>query len=254
MGGGLSIEQKNSQSIYNNIAQESSEVCSVAISANSNISITANNSTLKNLNFDNGIVNNASSCALKASLQTTLLNSLKNKQSSTQVDIPGPFTILGDLIGSKDSINESNSQTIANESTQLMNSMCQNPLNANQNISLIVNNTTVDGLNKNNLISSNKFQCVIDNMSRFYAQNDESNTQIATQVRIDGMIFIIIIIVVGIVAVIIAKEAFKSKKGNSSFKEDNAVEAAAVSSLLKPQTVRKPPPIPNPVFNKGVVV
>ena len=162
------------------------------------------------------------------------MNDLKSQQGATQFDVPGIFTVLGDLLGSKDSINQDNSQMIANEATQLMSSMCQDNTSANMNIRLILDDVNLTDVNFNNLAKSNKFNCIVNNMGSFYAQNDESNTQNATQVRIDGMVFLAIIIVIGVIAVAAIKYGFKHRKKESQ--QNDQVEDTALKAAMDDKT------------------
>lgn len=216
MGGGLSIGQNNFQETSTNVNQSSQASCINTYVEASDISITANNSTLNNLNNNQSILNNSSTCALKASLDSSIINKLKSTQKATQVDVPGPFTILSDLLGAGDSISQNNTQVISNQATQAMNSLCQNNDTTSKNVAIIVNNTTVNDLNLSNLIKNNKTNCVIENTSKFFAQNDETNSQTATQVRISMFVVIALVIAIGCIGVAAIKYGFKSKKEENS--------------------------------------
>lgn len=231
MGGGLSIAQKNVQSISTKVTQESVERCSIACTASQNINITAKGGSMRDLNFKNGCISNSSSCTLKASLKSSIINDLKSQQGATQFDVPGIFTVLSDLLGSKDSINQNNSQVIANEATQLMNSLCQDNTVVDSNVNLVLDDVNLTDVDFSNLAKSNKFNCVINNMGSFYAQNDESNTQAASQTRIDGMIFLALIIVIGVIAVAAIKYGFKRRAKKA--KDDNQVEDTILKTELK---------------------
>jgi hypothetical protein len=233
MGGGLSIQQSNKQSVSTKIVQQSVEQCSIACSATTNINITAKGGSMRDLNFKNGCISNSASCSLKASLKSTIMNDLKSQQGATQFDVPGIFTVLGDLLGSKDAINQQNSQMIANEASQLMSSMCQDNTSVSMNVNLILDDVNLTDVNFNNLAKSNKFNCVINNMGSFYAQNDESNTQNATQVRIDGMVFLAIIIVIGVIAVAAIKYGFKRRNNN---KQNDKVEDTVLKAAMDDKT------------------
>ena len=230
MGGGLSIDQANKQSTSTKITQESVERCSIACTSSQNINITAKGGSMRDVNFDAGCISNSASCSLKASLSSTILNDLKDNQGASQFDVPGIFTVLSDLLGAKDSINQDNSQMISNEATQLMNSLCQDNSSVNMNISLVLDDVNLTDVNFTNFAKSNKFNCIINNMGSFYAQNDEANTQNATQVRIDSMVFLAIIIVVGVIAVAAIKYGFKRRKKTS--KTNNQVEDTVLKAEL----------------------
>lgn len=237
MGGGMSIEQNNLQSTSTSALESSQEFCSIATYNLSDVNITANNSTLNNVRAGQVVSSNSSSCALKSTLQTSIINNLKSQQGATQVDIPGIFTFLGDLTGSSDSINQNNSQVISNQSSQLMNSMCQDNKTNAVSVSLVVNNTTVNNLDLSNYVRNQKFNCVIANMSSFLAQNDESNSQKATQVRIDGLVFVILIIVAGVIGVAALKYGFKS---SSKTNPDGSLEKTLELSALGPRASTLP--------------
>ena len=244
-GGGLKIDQTNFQSTSSKVITSSNSNCSKAIVASTDINIVANNSTLNNDKAGNAILSNSVSCVEKATLTTDITNSLKDKSKATQVDVPGPFTVLEDLLGAGDDINQNNSQIIANQASQMINSLCQNNETTPLKVSLILNNTSLTDVNFSNYIRNNKFNCVIDNMASFYAQNDESNTMEATQVRMSMFIFIALIIAIAVVAVAAIRYGFKSKGKNN----DSLNLGTTINSVVKPPpTQAKPPTIPNPAF------
>lgn len=250
MGGGLSIEQNNNQTIKNSISQEAVSRCVIAQAANENIDLSLTGGSITNSSFKNGIISNSASCSLKSSLQSQLINDLKSQQGATQFDVPGPFTFLSDLVGSKDNINQNNSQLIANQATQLINSLCQNNQTADQNINVVSVDETIDGVTFGNFIKSNKFDCTIDNMASFIAQNSESNTQKATQVRIDSMVFLALIIAIAVIAVAAIKYGFK-KRALKQSNDDEGEEIKAVMDAPNPY-LKKPPTMRNPVFTKNL--
>lgn len=237
MGGGLSIEQADTQNISNKISQSSIEQCSIANTASQNININATGGSLNNDNFKNGILSNNTSCALKASFSTTLLNNLNNTQGATQIDIPGIFTILNSLAGNKDDINQSNAQNISNEATQAMNSLCQNNDTAPQVINIDTKGANINNTTFGNFVKSNKFSCTLTNMAAFYAQNSETNSQSAVQVQIDSMVFIAIIIAIAVIAVAAIKYGSK-KKGNNNNSNDRS------DNKLIDDIIKEPAPIP----------
>lgn len=245
---GLDINEANIQSTSTINQQSSQENCINANIATENVQISAVSSLIEGNNFSNVIMNNNSSCNLKASLQSAITNKLASKQKSTQFDVPGPFTILSDLLGGGDSINETNRQTISNEVTQAMNSLCQNNNTAPKVVDLVVNNTKLINNDFSNYIKSNKTQCIIDNMSSFYAQNSEANTQTATQVRIGAIVFIVLIIVAGSVAVAIVKYGFKGKSAaqQDSSKDDDTTTTTTTTSPALPKPVST---LKNPASN-----
>lgn len=252
MGGGMSIEQSNKQTALTKIAQQSTESCMVACSAVQNINIVAKGGSMTDVNFKDGCISNVSSCALKASLQSSIFNNLKSQQGATQFDVPGIFTFLEDLIGAGDNINQQNSQLISNQASQFMNSVCQNNISTPQNIDLTLTNVNLKDVTFGNYATSNKFSCIINNMGSFYAQNDESNTQQATQIRIDSMVFLALIIVAGVVAVAALKYGFQKKSVNTS--GSNSLEKLEVKSIFSQKSsIKKPPKISNPMFTKKLL-
>lgn len=212
MGGGMSINQQNLQSVSNDSLQSSQENCTNVETLVSKTTIIATDSNINNLTDTNVISGNNSSCVLKSNLQTKLLNSLKDDQSATQFSVPGPFTVLQDLVGASLDENQNNAQIIANSSSQLMNSMCQNNNSVPSEITIIVNGSTLNNNNFSKLIKNNKSSCIISNSASFYAQNSATNTQVATQVQISMFVFIALIIVIGVIGVAAIKYGFKSKK------------------------------------------
>jgi len=232
----MSINQSNEQSVATDIAQETTQRCSVACSATSNIHIVATDSTIGNISSTTSCITNDSSCALTSCLQSSIINNLKDQQKSLQMDVPGLFSVLSQLAGGNNQdINQTSSQQISNQATQLTNSLCQNNTVVTKNVDFVLHNDTVNNIDLNALGESNKFQCVIKNMSKFTAQNNESNSQSATQLRISGLIFIIMIIVIGVVAVAIFKYGF-SKKGDKKAPTINVTEENKAPQLTESET------------------
>ena len=264
MGGGMSIEQKNNQTIKNNISQEAISRCVIAQSSTQDINLTLTGGSITDSSFQNGVISNSASCSLKSSLQSQLINDLKSQQGATQVDVPGPFTVLSDLLGSKDNISQDNSQLISNQATQAINSLCQNNQVSNQNINIVAVDETIDGVTFGNFVKSNKFDCTIDNLSSFIAQNSESNSQVATQVRIDSIVFIALIIAVGVIAVTAIKYGFKKrslKQKDNTLEEEKAILDApdpylnqkTKTDLPSPSLKSQKPPVTNnPLFSRNL--
>ena len=251
----MSIEQKNDQDIESNITQMSLARCVVTKKAEQNINATIVNSNVSNLELSNTVAGNQSSCALRSSLQSTVINSLKDKQGATQVDVPGPFTVMGDLVGSKDNITQENSQRIASQASQLINSLCQDPLLANQDVNLRIIGANVNGLKIPNALLGNKSSCVIQNTSSYFNQNSESNTQSATQVKIDSMIFMILFIVIGCVAYAAIRYGINRKGKKSSDSKDNTdnTENTILKSIInKNKTPKKVNVYPPPSYKQSL--
>lgn len=255
MGGNMSIQQSDNQEIKNSISQVSTERCTVAFTSTQNINLTLSGGSISDSSFENSVLANDSSCALKASLSTSIINSLKNQQGASQFDVPGLFTMLTALTGGgNDSISQNNSQLIANEASQLMNSLCQDNSTSTQNVNIIASNEIIENVKFGNYVKSNKFDCILDNSAAFYAQNDESNTQQASQTRIDGMIFLAIIIAVAVIAVAAIKYGFKKRQLASKDTSGEALKAVLDEPIdvdeAPPPYSKKPPP-PSPVLSRG---
>lgn len=199
MGGQLSINQNNYQVTSNKISQISNEECINYCDNTSDINTTIINSNIGLAKIGGVCLVDSPSCVLKAALDTDLINKLSNTQSASIADLTGIFSFLNNLTSAGDTINQSNYQGITNEATQQMNSLCLNTATVGGTISTLVVGSKVKELDIGKTGHTTKSNCVIDNMSRFYAQNDETNDQSAKITRMSMIILIIIFILIIIV-------------------------------------------------------
>jgi len=255
MGLSLSIEQSNYQETNNQISQISNEECINFVTNNAEIITNIDGSTIGNLEITEAAFLNSPSCILKASLDSSLINTLSNKQSAQITDMAGLFTALDALarIGGSDDISQSNYQIISNESTQQMNSLCNNYATSQ---GAIINNIE-DSKIRNVIINSNsesdKSSCIIDNMSKSYISNNESNDQSAKITRMGILAILLMLLLVGALAFIMKhhkkhKSADAKDSNSISFGNDDTGELA--EALFNDKTVPKTPNagIPSPRY------
>ena len=186
MGGNTSIFQNSEQDTNTRVAQISNENCVNACIDNGNaLDIIITNSTINgDINFTSACLISGASCTLKASLDSTLINTQSNKQSGDIDDENNIFTALNQLfdIGSTDDITQSNYQSISNEVSQVMNSTCQNEQEiTNNSLAVRLTGDTINGdinLTEKGTIANT--QCIITNQAKSYVKNDQKNTQVAT--------------------------------------------------------------------------
>lgn len=189
MGGSTSIFQKSEQNTNTRVAQISNENCvNACITSNNNDLIKITNTTINgDINFTSACLITGAGCTLKSSLDSTLLNTQTNKQSSKIDDENSPFTIFNQMldIGSSNDINQSNYQSISNDVSQMMNSTCQNDQEiTNNSLAVILTGDTINGdINLTEKGTITNTQCIITNMAKSYVKNDQSNTQIATIIK-----------------------------------------------------------------------
>lgn len=223
MGLSLSIDQSNYQKTSTSISQISNEECINYVTNDAQIITNIDDSTIGNLEITEAAFLNSPSCILKASLDSTLTNTLTNKQNAQITDMAGLFTALDALarIGGSDSINQENYQIISNEVTQQMNSLCTNYATVQ---GAIINN--IDDSKVRNLIitanaQSDKSSCVIDNMSKSYISNNETNDQTAKITRM-GILAIILMLLLVAAFIFIMNHHKKHK-------DDNGKDADSIS-------------------------
>jgi len=203
MGPRYSITQNNYQDVSNQISQISNEECINFCSNNTDIIVNQTGGDIGNLKIGEGCFINSPSCILKASLDSSIVNTLASEQASSISNPGGIFGALEDLAsaGSSENITESNYQFITNQATQQMNSLCMNHVESGGTITYNISEGRVKNLVLGKKDQITKSKCVIDNMSKFYAQNNESNKQtakIATAGIGAGLILIILIIIIGL--------------------------------------------------------
>ena len=186
MGQSTSIFQSSSQDISNQIAQISNENCvNSCIAGNNKTDLEFRNSTLDgNVNVTNACFISGSSCILKSSLDSSLINNQSSTQKGSILDKQNLFDLFNEFatIGSSDSINQSNFQSISNEITQIINSTCQNPTEvSNNSTTQLYDNTTVKGsIIITNQGANTNSQCIINNMTKSYVSNSQTNSQSAS--------------------------------------------------------------------------
>lgn len=186
MGGSTSIMEKSEQDTSNRITQISNENCvNACVIGGNNAIINISNTTIRgDINYSSACIISGAGCTLKASLDSTLLNTQASEQDASISEEEDPFTLLNQLfdIGSSDNISESNFQSISNEITQIMNSTCQNNQEiSNNDLTLFLSNDDVEGsINLTESGSITNTQCILNNMSKSYVKNDQKNTQKAS--------------------------------------------------------------------------
>lgn len=185
MGLSLSITQNDEQSISNQISQISNEQCINVCTNDGSIDIDISGGKVEGINITDACFINSASCNLKSSLDSKLINSLSSKQKGDITDISGLFTLFDDLarIGGADDITQNNYQDISNQATQQMNSICLTPATENRPVVIDISGGNTGFINIDNSATISKSQCVIDNVSKFYAQNSEVNDQTAKILR-----------------------------------------------------------------------
>ena len=256
MGLSMSINQSNYQETSNQISQISNEECINYVTNDTEIVVNIDGGSYGNIDISAIALLNSPSCILKASLDSSLINTLSNKQSAQITDMAGLFTALDALarIGGSDSISQSNYQKIMNESTQQLNSLCKNYSGAEEPIILNLTDTKVRNINIKKLAESNKSDCVINNMVKSYISNNETNDQTAKITRMGIMAIILLIIIIIIIGVVMRhhkkhKKADASDSSSISFGNDDTGELADAlfndkggsgsSSLAKPAIASK---------------
>lgn len=222
MGANLSITQNSYEDVTNQLTQISNEECINFCSDSSNFTIVLDGGEYGNITADSICVINSASCNLKAALDGTLINSLSNRQKGDIEDQGGLFALLGALadIGSADDINQNNYQNIMNEATQQLNSICQTSDANNNNYSFIAKNAKVRNVNLTSKANISKSQCIIDNMSKFYASNNESNDQSATISKTGMFLLILIILLLVIIVIYGAKHNQRKKSAEEKLLEE----------------------------------
>lgn len=253
MGQNLSINQSSYENVSNQVSQISNEECINFCSNDTNFIVNQTGGDIGNLKIGQGCFINSPSCVLKASLDTELINTLSNIQKS-EISTPGGiFGALDQLasIGNSESIDESNYQNIVNQSTQQMNSLCMNHVDVGGTIVYNISGGRVKNLILGKKGQISKSRCVIDNMSKFYAQNSETNEQTAKIEKTAigaGLLLIILIIIIGLVS----KHHKKHKPGDGAFsedvsfgKQDSILDDVKALQLLN-ETPSAPPPLYEP--------
>jgi hypothetical protein len=225
MGLSLSIQENSVENVSNQISQLSNEYCINFCTNDTSITLNIDNSEIGNIKIDTACFVDSASCNLKSSLDSTLINSLSNFQKGDITDLSGPFTFLDALarIGGGDNIDLNNYQNISNESTQQMNSICQTNATSTGPILINLDNDKVENLIVDKKAGISKSNCVIDNMSKFYAQNSEKNSQVATITRAGILAILALIIAIAIVIKLLTHHS----SHNNNDKQDMGEELLA---------------------------
>jgi sulfur relay (sulfurtransferase) complex TusBCD TusD component (DsrE family) len=260
MGQNQSANASTEEDSTNNISQISTEKCIQSVLDASAIKLNFVDSTIGgDINVDRVITVNGTSCNLKSSLDSQLIDKQATFQDLNLQDInkDDPIETLAreaqnitpwgaaesafsTLLGKNQTINEKNIQKVINEVTQQMNSICQNKV-ATENAPIIQNfdGTNVKGsVNINDKQQVSNTSCTITNQARSYVKNDQTNTQKGSITRLqeDGLIagFIALIIAIAVIGMVTAfgMKAFSKKRK---------------SVATNPQTYGNPPP---PAYSK----
>ena len=223
--GGSTIKTRNEQEIRNQITQISEANCITTALNTSQIKIDVINSTIGgDLNIQRVQLINGISCTLRSSMDSELINNQSNDQSGTientdeldpisrAIDSLSKLTPWGaasDIFESlrQDTLDLASIQKVTNEVTQQINALCQNRV-ANENAPInvsIVDSKVKGNVNINEEQKVSNTSCIIENTTRNYVRNDQSNVQegVIKNEKKNGMIgalmavvFLIIIMVV----------------------------------------------------------
>ena len=183
MGSNTSIFQNSEQDTNTRVAQISNENCvNACITDNNNTVIKITNTTINgDINFSSACLISGAGCTLKASLDSTLINTQADKQDADIDDENNIFTLFNQLfdIGSSESINQDNYQSITNEVTQMLNSTCQNDQEiTNDSLAVILSSDNINGdVNLSEKGTITNTQCIITNMGKSYVKNNQKNSQ-----------------------------------------------------------------------------
>ena len=189
MGGSTSIFENSEQETNTRVAQISNENCvNACVTSNNNTVIRITNTTINgDINFSEACLISGAGCTLKASLDSSLINTQSDKQDADIDDKNNIFTLLNQLfdIGSSEGITQNNYQSISNEVTQMLNSTCQNDQEiTNNSLAVILDNDNINGdINLSEKGTITNTQCIITNMGKSYVKNDQKNSQTATIIK-----------------------------------------------------------------------
>ena len=187
MGGSTSIFENSEQETNTRVAQISNENCvNACVTSNNNTVIRITNTTINgDINFSEACLISGAGCTLKASLDSSLINTQSDKQDADIDDKNNIFTLLNQLfdIGSSEGITQNNYQSISNEVTQMLNSTCQNDQEiTNNSLAVILDNDNINGdINLSEKGTITNTQCIITNMGKSYVKNDQKNSQTPLQ-------------------------------------------------------------------------
>lgn len=222
MGPSLSINQSNYETVSNQISQISNEECINYVTDDTTIITNIKDSTFGNIEISEIALLNSPSCILKASLDSELINTLSSTQTANITDIAGLFTSLDNLtrLGSSDDITQNNYENITNESTQQMNSLCLNYSVTQGSIITNISDTKARNLIIQAKAISDKSSCIIDNVTKSYISNNESNDQSAKITRAGILALVLVAVILAVMGFIIFHHK-KHKKGVKSSDSDS---------------------------------
>ena len=206
-GQSTSISLASTQDVENKINTVSKENCITACTADtSGISINIEDSDIEG-NISVGTVCNilGSSCTLKASLSTSVQNTLKNQQTAKTVSENDPLNVLGSLFGQSSTTNETSNQSTSNRVSNIMNATCQNKSTSKTSgVNIQVEGSKVGGnVTVGSTANVSNAKCILDNVSRTTVSNNLSNKQSAKIFQGSPILFAIIGVVIIIVVVMI---------------------------------------------------
>ena len=221
MGGGSSIFQNNYQDINNDIIQQSKAFCvNICLNNNNVEQIVVNNSTISgNVTIKNGCAVTGASCILKSTLSDDVINKQKNQERADISKLIGPMTILDDIVGGSDQINQSNYQQITNNITQSLLSVCNFRAESSNNIDIVdIDNDDISGtisIDRQTVVSNTK--CTQDNMVKNYLQNSQFNSMIAKIEKIGccavlGIALVALLLIGFFISILGKRNSSKNKK------------------------------------------
>lgn len=221
MGGGSSIFQNNYQDINNDIIQQSKAFCvNICLNDNNVQRIVINNSDISgNVTIKNGCAITGASCILKSSLSDDVINKQKNQEKADISKLIGPMTILDDIVGGSDEIDQSNYQQITNNITQSLLSVCNFRADTSNNIDIIdIDNDNISGtvnIDRQSVISNTK--CTQTNMVKNYLQNSQSNSMVAKIEKIGccallGLALVALLLIGFFISILGKRNGSKNKK------------------------------------------
>ena len=221
MGGGSSIFQNNYQDINNDIIQQSKAFCvNICLQDNNVQNIVINNSDISgNVTIKNGCAITGASCILKSSLSDDVINKQKNQEKADISKLVGPMTILDDIVGGSDEIDQTNYQQITNNITQSLLSVCNFRADTSSNIDIIdIDNDNISGtvnIDRQSVVSNTK--CTQTNMVKNYLQNSQSNSMVAKIEKIGccallGLALVALLLIGFFISILGKRNGSKNKK------------------------------------------
>lgn len=200
MGGGTSQMQQSIQSNKNRLLQVSRESCqNIAELDSDNITVDIKDSRIYgNLNLKIGSQVMGASCILKNALYSAITNSQGSKQSAA--DSNDIVSALAEMLGVSHGQNQSNNQSIINDVTQALTSLCQSKsIVRSANTTYTIDGDTIYGDFDYFSDSQNKStNCILDNIARAELKNSQTNDQSEKiSGSLGGLTGLIILIIIG---------------------------------------------------------